>query len=65
MNIKLYLKAQVKKLKGRYSIVAFDYYGTVKLNDNELIIKTLKEDKVITTEPYNYLKHSSINLIVS
>ena len=37
------------QLKGRYSIVAFDYYGTVKLNDNELIIKTLKEDK-----SYNY-----------
>ena len=61
----IFESASQQQLKGRYSIVAFDYYGTVKLNDNELIIKTLKEDKVITTEPYNYLKHSSINLIVS
>ena len=52
----IFESASQQKLKGRYSIVAFDYYGTVKLNDNELIIKTLKEDKVITTEPYNYLK---------
>lgn len=52
----IFESASQQQLKGRYSIVAFDYYGTVKLNDNELIIKTLKEDKVITTEPYNYLK---------
>ena len=63
MNIKLYLSKSTKIKRQIIYQSAFDYYGTVKLNDNELIIKTLKEDKVITTEPYNYLKHSSINLI--
>ncbi|MEB6610110.1 anthranilate synthase component I [Staphylococcus borealis] len=45
-----------QQLKGRYSIVAFEPYGTVKLNDNSLMIETLKGTQTITSEPYNYLK---------
>ncbi|MEL3746911.1 anthranilate synthase component I, partial [Staphylococcus borealis] len=45
-----------QQLKGRYSIVAFEPYGTVKLNNNALIIETLKGTQTITSEPYNYLK---------
>ncbi len=45
-----------QELKGRYSIVAFDYYGTVTLTDERLEIKTKRQNQIITTEPYNYLK---------
>lgn len=46
-----------QKLKGRYSIVAFDYYGTVTLTDKKLEIKTKHQNQIITKESYNYLKN--------
>lgn len=52
-----------QELKGRYSIVAFDYHGTVTLTDERLEIKTKRQNQIITTEPYNYLKTISTSLI--
>ncbi|WP_154836768.1 anthranilate synthase component I [Staphylococcus sp. Marseille-Q1834] len=45
-----------QELKGRYSIVAFDYYGTVTLTDEKLEIKTKRQSQIVTTRPYNFLK---------
>ncbi|UDI78329.1 anthranilate synthase component I [Staphylococcus taiwanensis] len=46
-----------QQLKGRYSIVALNHYGTVVLNDEHLKIKTKDKETKITTEPYLYLKN--------
>lgn len=44
------------KLKGRYSIVVLEDYGSVTLDDNQLNIKTKEESKVVNENPYDYLK---------
>lgn len=44
------------KLKGRYSIVVFDDYGSVTLDNQQLVIKTKKEKKEVKQQPYIYLK---------
>lgn len=45
------------KLKGRYSIVVLEDYGSVTLDDNQLNIKTKEESKVVNEHPYDYLKN--------
>lgn len=48
--------ASQQQVKGRYSIVAFDNYGTLTLTDKELKIATRDTTTVISDDPYNYLK---------
>lgn len=45
-----------EKLKGRYSIVVFDSYGTVTLDNKCLQIITQQKKETITEQPYQYLK---------
>ncbi|MEX2947660.1 anthranilate synthase component I [Staphylococcus warneri] len=45
-----------EKLKGRYSIVVFDSYGTVTLDNKCLQIITQQKNETITEQPYQYLK---------
>lgn len=45
-----------KQVKGRYSIVAFESYGSVVLNNDLLTIKTKKQNIEITEKSYEYLK---------
>ena len=45
-----------KQVKGRYSIVAFESYGSVVLNNDLLKIKTKKQNVEITEKSYEYLK---------
>ncbi|MBO1197775.1 anthranilate synthase component I [Staphylococcus simiae] len=45
-----------QQTKGRYSIVIFDIYGTITLDNSELNIKTNEKNLTITNKPYNYLK---------
>ena len=44
-----------KQIKGRYSIVAFESYGSVVLNNDLLKIKQ-KQNVEITEKSYEYLK---------
>lgn len=44
------------KLKGRYSIVVLEDYGSVTLDNNQLIINTREKIKVVNEHPYDYLK---------
>ncbi|MBX5318174.1 anthranilate synthase component I [Staphylococcus caprae] len=44
------------KLKGRYSIVVLDDFGSVTLDNHQLMIKTEYEEKEVTEKPYDYLK---------
>lgn len=41
--------ANQTQVKGRYSIVALDYYGTITLYDDFLEIKTQQQSETITT----------------
>lgn len=45
-----------QQTKGRYSIVIFDVYGTITLDNYELNIKTNEKNLMIRHNPYNYLK---------
>ncbi|MDT4004104.1 anthranilate synthase component I, partial [Staphylococcus aureus] len=44
-----------QQTKGRYSIVIFDIYGTLTLDNDVLSVSTLKESYQITGRPYHYL----------
>ena len=44
-----------QQTKGRYSIVIFDIYGTLTLDNDVLSVSTLKESYQITERPYHYL----------
>lgn len=44
------------QLKGRYSIVIFDIYGTIILDNNQLTIQTPSRQYSIDKQPYQYLK---------
>ena len=48
-------KHKPRKTKGRYSIVVFDSYGTVTLDNKQLQI-TQQKKETITEQPYQYLK---------
>lgn len=45
-----------QQTKGRYSIVIFDVYGSITLDNAVLNIETQEKNQKITREPYNYLK---------
>ncbi|PTI34453.1 anthranilate synthase component I [Staphylococcus warneri] len=45
-----------EKLKGRYSIVVFDSYGKVTLDNKQLQIITQQKKETKTEKPYQYLK---------
>ncbi|OHP54410.1 anthranilate synthase component I [Staphylococcus sp. HMSC061C10] len=49
--------ANQTQVKGRYSIVALDYYGTITLYDDFLEIKTQQQSETITTHFYDYFKN--------
>jgi len=44
------------KLKGRFSIVVFDSYGKITLDNNQVYISTQHKNETITEKPYQYLK---------
>ncbi|MBU5909487.1 hypothetical protein JVW25_22670, partial [Vibrio cholerae O1] len=44
-----------QQTKGRYSVVIFDIYGTLTLDNDVLSVSTLKESYQITERPYHYL----------
>lgn len=44
------------KLKGRYSIVIFDTYGSITLDNEHMVVQTPKETQVVTEEPYIKMK---------
>lgn len=47
--------ANQQQTKGRYSVVIFDIYGTLTLDNDVLSVSTLKESYQITERPYHYL----------
>lgn len=49
-------KHEPRKLKGRYSIVVFDSYGKVTLDNKQLQIITQQKKETKTEKPYQYLK---------
>lgn len=49
-----------QQTKGRYSIVIFDIYGTLTLDNDVLSVSTLKESYQITERPYHYLTTKTI-----
>lgn len=56
-NNKIILEsADQSQLKGRYSIVIFDTYGELILDDKQLQITTPEGTKTETTEPYEQMK---------
>ncbi len=44
-----------QQTKGRYSVVIFDIYGTLTLDNDVLSVSTLKESYQIIEIPYHYL----------
>ncbi|HFV7340187.1 TPA: anthranilate synthase component I [Staphylococcus aureus] len=44
-----------QQTKGRYSVVIFDIYGTLTLDNDVLSVSTLKESYQIIERPYHYL----------
>ena len=44
-----------QQTKGRYSVVIFDIYGTLTLDNDVLSVSTLKESYQISERPYHYL----------
>ncbi|MCU5745567.1 anthranilate synthase component I [Staphylococcus sp. SQ8-PEA] len=48
--------ADTSKHKGRYSIIVFDSYGEIMLNEDKLTLNTNDNHLNITEQPYEYLK---------
>ena len=45
-----------QKLKGRYSIVVFDHYGKITLDNSQLLIKLDNHCEIVKNQPYQRLK---------
>ncbi len=45
-----------QQLKGRYSIVIFDHYGKITLDNSQLLIKLDNHCEIIKNQPYQRLK---------
>ena len=50
-----------QQLKGRYSIVVFDHYGKVTLDNSHLLIKLDNHCEIVKNQPY----HRLIKLVVN
>lgn len=45
-----------QKLKGRYSIVVFDHYGKITLDNSQLLINLDNHCEIVKNQPYQRLK---------
>ena len=53
-----------QQLKGRYSIVVFDHYGKITLDNSELLIKLDNHCEIVKNQPYQRLKELVDNIIL-